>query len=365
MKKIRRLSGLSIIIIMGLVLSGCGRKEDATASATWKNGDVENPPLAVEAVTAQKGSLIPAIEASGVIAGGNEAYAVMEARGIITALNFRLGDYVKKGDLLLKVDDTLAASSLRLAEQQLKTARQNFNAAKTSYGSGGLSLLDYNQAESRLIQAEVSLDQARKAWSDCSLRAPVSGYVALRDPSVSLGNLVTPGTRTAWIVDTSFYRMELSVGERSIGLVREGLPVSVYLAETGEKVTGTAKVQAVAAGSDRSTGSYQVVVEWKDSDLPVKPGMSATALISIPEEDPVIILPVQAVMKREGRPFVYRVKEGAAEPVSVTLGKRTGPSVAVLTGLAEGDVVILSGLASLSPGTRVEPTVLGGSGEVR
>jgi RND family efflux transporter MFP subunit len=356
---------ITVVLLFALLALTCSKKTDTETAATWKKGEVDKPAVAVEAVTAEKGSLIPAVEASGVIAGGNEAYAVMEARGIITGLYFRLGDYVKKGDLLVKVDDTLAASSLRLAEQQYSTAKINFNAAEGLYKNGGMSLIEYNQAESRMIQAQVARDQARKASADCSLRAPVSGYVASRDPSVTLGNLVIPGTRAAWIVDTSFYRMELAVGERSIGLIREGLPVIVYLAETGEKITGQAAVQAVAAGSDRSTGSYPVVIEWKKSDIPVKPGMSATAYISLPEENPVIIIPARAVLKRDGKPFVYTARNGEAWPVEIVPGRRLGPSLAVTTGLAEGDVVILSGLASLTPGLKVIPAILGGSGEVR
>ena len=335
------------------LLSGCNGKPDTGTSATEKDVDAENPPLSVESIVLTKDRLISAVEASGIVSGGNEAYAVIEGRGIITAVNFRLGERVEKGDVLVTLDSSLASSGLDLARQQYRTAQLSYDALKKSYENGGTSLFDFNQGESRLISARVAFEQAEKALADCTLRAPISGYIAGKDSSVSLGNLASAGIRAAYIVDTSSYVMEVYLGEKDIVLVTPGNSARIILNDTGETVTANAAVRAVAAGSDKATGSYAVVIAWEKNDIPVKPGMSARAVIATEVMEPEILVPASAVLKRDNRFFVYLDRGGTAEPVIIEPGKRQGNIIAVKNGLEEGAVLILSGLSTLAPGMKV------------
>lgn len=365
----KSISLLCVVLISIMLVNGCNGEADgdvdAGTAATWNEAPLDEPPVAVEAVTAAKGSLVPAVQASGIIAGGNEAYAVLEVGGIITEVRFKLGDFVQTGDILVRVDDRLPAAALELAEEQYATARLDFEATEASRSRGAVSTLEYQRSKNNLVSAKVNYEQALKRYQDCTLRAPIDGYVAGTDGAITVGNLASVGIRAAYIVDVSSYRMELSVGERDISLVEKGLSASVFLADGNKLVTDVAIVTAVAAGSDRSTGSFPVVLEWEGSLTDVRPGMSARAVITVEEPEPEILVPASVLLSREGRPFVYAVRDGIAEPLVVETETRRGNLVRIISGLEEGEVIAFTGLTSLAPGDRVTATIIGTSENIR
>jgi RND family efflux transporter MFP subunit len=352
------------VFIALAALGGCrgGRGGDAVSSATWTP---EKPSLAVEALRVSRGILREFIEAAGMTRGVNEAYLVAETQGIIQSVDFSLGDRVEAGRLLLKVDASLLRLQVEQAEQQAETVRIELEAQETLFSSGNTSLLNLTRAKSAAGSAASALERARKAYADAFLRSPITGYVAAKNEAAALGNLLTPGTWVARIVDISSLTLEVGVGEREVSLIAAGAPAYIRIpAVCEEELSG--KVTAVAAGSDPLTGSYAVQVAWPNCEGErIRSGMSASVRIRTREDTPVVLIPTEAILRRQGEEAVITAVEGKAVLKTVETGAGVGNRTEIISGLEEGEILIITGLTTLADGEEVVPTIRGESGTWR
>jgi len=348
-----------------LFLAGCGRPGSAgNGGAPGGTGPEEAQPLAVEALRVTRGQFVTAISASGTIAGIREALVVSETQGIVERVDFELGEEVEAGQVLLKVDDEIAALNMQQAEEQLENARIDYQTTENLVEKGGAARVDLLRTRSALRGAEARFKQARKVFLDCAIKTPIPGYIAAKEAAASLGNYLSPGMTIARVADLSRIRLEVSVGEGVVGLIEEGASARVKVPASCEEKVFDAKVTAVAAGSSPDTGSYLVVLEWDNDCGPaLKSGMSAEAEIAPPAgRDSVLIIPTSALLSREGRQVVYIDRNGTAVQTEVETGRRLAGSAEVLGGLEEGDIILISGITRLSEGEPVNSSIIGESG---
>ena len=350
---------LTAIVLLTAV--SCSRDGDSGSWASPTYEEAGTVSIAVEAMTVTTGLLVPEIRSSGVAEGIREAWVVSETEGLVTDVSYSLGDRVEPGDILMSVDADLALRNRDLAEQQYRTALLEFQAAEKSNSSGSISALQFSQVTDRFYAAEASRAAAVDAFENTSLKAPFSGVVALRDSSIGIGTLLNRGVRVARIVDDSAFRTELSVGEGQVLLVREGAPAFI----TGsDGVVRNGTVSAVSAGSNPGTGSYTVVVEWiPQNGDPLRSGMAVDVALTVQGETEQIIIPVSAIRLRGGEQFVFVASGETAEVRKVRTGSRLGERVEVLEGLEPDEVLVTSGLASLTPDAPVTVTLIGSSGD--
>lgn len=348
-----------ILLILTILLSlSCSRDRDGGSGATWENTSDEVRSIAVEGVTVRKGNLVDAVRSAGIAEGISEAWIIAEAEGMIRSSQLKLGDRVQKGQVLISLDDEIPLRNRNLAKGQYQTALLEFQAAKNSLDSGSISSLQYSQISDRLLAAEASQAIAVDAYENTQIKAPFSGAVAAMGRGLGVGNYLSRGSRIARIVDNSSYRTEVGVGEGQILLVREGAAVDIL---SNDGLVRRGRVSAVSAGSDGSTGSFTVEVVWRPIDQDsLKSGMSVDVSIKIDSQGLNIIAPASAIRIREGDEYVYIDNEGAAEMRRIDTGNRLGERIEVLSGLLDGDTVITSGIASLSPGVPVVTTVIDG-----
>jgi membrane fusion protein (multidrug efflux system) len=351
---------IAAAIITSVFFISCSEGADESSSASYEP-DGELRTLAVEGMAVTRSLLVNEIRGAGVAEGIREAWVVSETDGLIRDVNFSLGDRVSDGALLVKADDNLAVRNRDLASQQYETAYLEYQAAERSRESGSISQLQYSQVTDRLLAADAARAAALDNYENTVLRAPFAGAIASKDRSVGIGNYLARGIRVARIVDDSEFRTEISVGEGQVLLIQDGSDAGV----TGnDGVTRSGTVAAVSAGSDGSTGSYSVVIEWiPDESDRLKSGMSVDVTIPIDGDGAHVIIPASAMRVRNGEKYVFVEKDGFAEAREITTGSRLGDRVEVLRGLDEGQTVLTSGMASLTPGIPVTVTLVGRSGD--
>ncbi len=350
------------LLVLGslvLFLSSCGRPDGVAGATAWEAPQAVQT-LAVESLAVARGSLADEIRASGTVAGVREAFVVSETQGIVKAVSFVLGDRVAEGQELLRVDDRIAALNLDRTKEQYEAARLELEATENLAAAGRAAPADLTRARGNASGAKAQYETALKAFNDTRLRSPISGVVASKDEVATVGATVAPGARVARIIDTSSFRVTVGVGEREVGLVESGAAVKVYVpAALGEDfVEGT--VAAVAAGADPSTGSFPVVVAFRNGfSGRVKSGMVATVSIAARKTEPAVVIPSAALVRRGSDFAVFVDRDGTAEVRPVTLGRRSGVRAEVLSGLAEGEKLIISALTQLRPGVPVVSTERG------
>ncbi len=349
---------LAMVAII-LVLGACG-KPDAVAGATaWDEGQTEDT-VAVEAIAVVRGPLVDDVRASGVVAGVREAFVVSETQGLVRSAGFSLGDKVTEGQELLRVDDRIAALNLERTKEQYEAARLELEATERLTAAGRSSPADLTRARGNYSGAKAQYETTLKVFNDTRRGARVPGALAPKKERAPVGASMAPGARVARIVDNSSFRITVSVGEREVGLVEAGAAVRVYVpAALGEEfVEGV--VEAVAAGSNPATGSFPVLVSFRNGfSGRVKSGMSANVSIRARVTDPAVIIPSAALVRRGSRYAVFVEDAGKAAVRELSLGRRSGVRVEVLSGLAEGERLVISALTKLRPGVPLAAAMVG------
>lgn len=350
-----------LLSLFGAVFTGCSGKDAVSAATVWENPrEIEKS--FIEGVTVARDILVDEINTSGLVEGVREAMVVSEAQGIIQELMFSLGTKVKKGEVLLKVEDAIPKATMEKNREAYESARIELEGTERVFASGGASVAALAKVRSTASAAKAQFEIALKAYQDCTVRAPIDGFIALRDPVITVGNFLNAGTRIARIVDLSSFQIEISVGEREVGLILPGDKAQVIVPAACPDRSIQGEVKAVAAGSDPRTGSYSVLIGWRDNcGGLIRSGMSASVTVKASRAEPVVVIPTAALVKREGRYGVFVEKDGRAEVRTVSIGRRSGVRTEILSGLAPGDLLLVSGLSRLRPGNPVQAKNLGTS----
>ena len=223
---------------------------------------------------------------------------------------------------------------------QVDAARQQYqmaqNAAQQSYRS--------------LEGARARIAIARKAQADTTVRAPFSGLVAER--VVSVGDYVTRGARVATVVRVDPLRVELTVPEQAIALVRPGQSVRLSVdAYPGETFAARVRFISPALRADQRALTVEAIAPNPDGRL--KPGLFATASIQQAPSSPALLVPATAIETVSGTSRIYVVKNDKVEERIVTTGEIVGPQIEVTSGVSAGEVVAAAPKGRLADGTAV------------
>ena len=224
-------------------------------------------------------------------------------------------------------------TQVEVARQQLQVAR---NSAEQSYRS--------------LQAARARVALARKSVADTHVRAPFSGVVSER--VVSAGDYVARGTRVATVVRIDPLRVELTVPEQYVSLVKTGQLVRLTVdAYPDRDFSATIRFVSPALRPDQRALTVEAVAANPEGLL--KPGLFATALIKQDSSAPGLLVPTTAVETVSGTSRVFVVKEGRIEERIVTLGERLDGLVEITSGVAAGDVVAAEPKGRLADGRAV------------
>ncbi|MDC7227719.1 MAG: efflux RND transporter periplasmic adaptor subunit [Spirochaetales bacterium] len=351
--KSRRLI-IIFLILAAVVLSAFyflnRRSTDQTSSSSLYVP--EEPGIAVEAYRADFGSVIPSIEASGLVTGKQEAVIVSETRGVVEEVSAQIGEYLEKGAPVLRVDSSVAELSMSQAEQQLKSSQIDFNSVKRAYDGGSASEAELARSRGQFSGAEATYEDSLKRFENTVVKTPFAGFLADLENEIGTGNYISEGVRIGKLVDLSAVKVNIFLGGEEVQRIRKG--ASALIRTASKELEG--RVEAIALTSDRNTGSFRVVVEAPNPyGEAIRSGFSADVEIELPEKDSVIIIPESAVLQIGADSWVYVIEENKAVLKRVGTGTVSGSRIEIISGLNAGDSVITTGFKSLSDGAAVIP----------
>jgi membrane fusion protein (multidrug efflux system) len=301
------------------------------------------------------------------ISPSETAAQLQEADANAAQIEARLGLVAGQPFDRMKVPDVMnAKASLDLAEAEFNRMRSlvdqkvisqsefdqrrtQFEAARQNYQSAQ-NLADQSYRSLEAARARVAL--ARKAVADTAVRAPLSGIVAER--LVSVGDYVTRGARVATVVRIDPLRVELTVPEQHVALVKSGQQVRLSVdAYPGEEFAATIRFVSPSLRSDQRALTVEAIAPNADARL--KPGFFATALVRQPDAGPALLVPATAVETVAGTSRVYAVKDNHIEERIVTLGEKLDAKIEITSGVAKGDIIATEPKGRLSDGQQVKP----------
>ncbi len=304
---------------------------------------------AVEVATVGTQSLRDDAQSVGTVRSRQSVVLRPEVSGRVAHIGFKDGSAVKRGQVLVRLDDTLQKAELSQAEAQLSIARTNLrrNQELVAQNFVAQRVLDESQASLQVAQAQVALARAR--LERMVIRAPFDGVTGLRQ--VDLGAYVRDGADLVNLEDSSELLVDYRLSERyqtkvqlgqSVELTLDGLP--------GEKFT--ARIVAVDPLLDANGRSLLVRAALPGkADGSVRPGMFARVTTVFAVFDNAMVVPEEALVPQGGKQFVFRIdREGEGDSakalskrVEVQIGARRGPMVQIAGDIRPGDTVVLAG----------------------
>lgn len=341
-----------------LVLGACGGGSGApggqgTAGGPGgKPGGGPKPPVPVVAVTVTTRETSDSVEALGTARAAEAVDLTPKTANLVTAIRFREGARVARGAVLVELDSAQVRAELAAAEAAVAESRSQFKRSRELATARVLSAAQLEQIEATLKANEARVAAARARLEDTIIRAPFAGRTGLR--RVSQGALVTPGTVITTLDDTSTLRLDFTLPEALLGVVRPGLAVEASsIAWPGR--TFRAKVESVDSRVDPVTRSFTARARLPNGDDALKPGMLLSLHLSGPSAAAVVI-PEQALVPEQGELYVFVVDGGKVEKRRITLRGRLPGEVVVGSGLAAGEKIVTEGTLRLKPGSPVRET---------
>lgn len=311
--------------------------------------------LQVDGVVVAQQTFVDSLSVKGSIDANEQIQIRSQVSGVVTAIYFKEGGQVKKGQVLLQIDRSEISAQLSQAQTQEQLAAENARRAKLLLEKEAISQEEYQTAEAELKsrQAQTRLIEAQSAKT--TVRAPFSGTVGLR--SVSEGTYLSPETVVANLVNINPVKVTFSVSEQYMNKVKINSRLGFTVA--GDNKQYTARVYAIEPGLDATTRTLQLRALADNPDGQLRPGAFANIQLPLSKMENAILIPTQAVVPVQNGKKVFIVKNGKAKETMIETSIRTDTEVLVTSGLQNGDTVLTTGVLSLKNGIPVKVEVRG------
>lgn len=341
------IGGFILLAVVTIWLLGRGKE----AAGGRPPGKVrEAAPLLVSGVTLVPVSFTEIITANGTLRADEAVELQTEVNGKVAALNFVEGQRVRAGEVLVKIDDSGLQASLRRAEARRDLARIREKRLTRLVVEGGVSKLEYDEAQGELAVLETEIDIIRAEINKTAIRAPFDGVVGLR--FVSVGAYVAPATRIATLQHLNNIKVDFSIPERYATFVKPGASITFTVA--GSAATYSGAVAAIEPRIDVSTRTILLRALCSNADFALIPGLFARVEFPVKQSDNALLVPAIAVVAGLEERYVFVARDGKAVRVRIRTGARTDTQVQVVEGLAPGDILLTSGVQQLRAGLSVK-----------
>ena len=343
-----------------------GRGSAAPAGAAAKGGGAGRP-VAVEAVAVRQMALRDDAEAVGSLRSRQSVVLRPEVSGRITALNFRDGERVRRGQVLVQFDDQLPRAQVQQSQAELSIAQANHKRNQELVAQGFISQRSVDESAANLEVARAKLSLAQATASRLKIVAPFDGIAGIR--GVNVGDYLKDGADIVNVEDLDVVYVDFRLPERLQSKVRTGQTAQVAF-DALPGVRYSAVVQAINPQIDADGRSVVVRGCIDNRRLQLRPGMFARVTAVFSERSDARVIPEEAIVPDGSSPYVFKIVDGkepgsrVARRTPVKLGARTPGFVEVVDGLAMGDVVVTAGQQRIQKdGTPVRVVELGKPGK--
>ncbi|MFP3938722.1 MAG: efflux RND transporter periplasmic adaptor subunit [Thermoanaerobaculia bacterium] len=360
-RRSRRWSALLLLGAVPIATAGCGGASGDDASAAPAE------PPAVEVAEARREPVSVRAASVGTLEAEQTVVLRAEAEGVVSAIPVAEGETVRRGQVLVRLDDRELAAQVEAAEATLERARTEAEnlAARLERNRGLLEAgaispqtLDdlesaHEAARARTEEAEANLRLARRRLEKTVIRAPFAGRLGER--SFYAGDFLREGDPLMELVDDRPLRVEFDLPEAYLGRVEVGSPVRVEArSDPGRVVDGA--VVFLSPRVDSETRTVRIEAEVPNPDGRLSPGQFVEVEIELERRADAVVIPEEAVVPRGGENFVFAVVDDTAKLRSVTLGERAPGRVEVLSGVEAGEQVVVAGQQRIQDGAAVRTT---------
>ncbi len=394
------LNRISVALLL-LLLAGCARNREAPT--------VKEVPVVVATAHASRQAVDRNLRLVAEFRPYREIDLMAKVSGYVKQINVDLGDRVSTGQVLATLevpemadDASRAGATLRRSDAEVLRARQDVKRAESAsqlaqlnadrlfnvarQRPGLLAQQEIDSANARALEAAAQLSGAKAALTASEqgvqvfkaeqsrvntlmnytrVTAPFAGVISRR--YAEIGAMVQAGTSSQTnvmpvvrLAQDSVLRLELPIPESAVALVKVGFPVRIAVPSLGREIN--AQINRYSSQLQMSTRTMMAQVDVQNPGFAIKPGMFAEVTIRLESKPDAIVLPLMALDGAgETRQAMRISKDGVLKTETLKIGSETAEVAEVLSGVAEGDLFVLSGRGQLKAGTKVTPHLAGAS----
>lgn len=345
MKRLKIYSAATIILIIIIAILFHNR---ARIKAETKDQSINSFPVNVTTVT--KKQITTHIDLVGNISAFNDVSIVSEAQGKVTKVLANVGDYKTAGSVLLQIDNQLTSAALKAAEVNLEKSKKDYERFQELYSEKSATDSQLEGAKLAYQNANDLFVIAQKQDNDTRVSTPISGIVTSR--TADIGTYVFSKTIVADVVDISKLKININVDEHDVFNLKTGDKVEITT-DIYPGVIYSGIIKTISSKGD-AAHTYPVEIDLENSrENPLKAGMFARVEFSSHTNDNSLVIPRLSLVGSVKQAQVYIVEKGIAKLKDIVIGKTFNDYLEVISGLNEGDVVVVNGQNNLQDGNKV------------
>ncbi|GAK85589.1 membrane fusion protein of RND family multidrug efflux pump [Vibrio ponticus] len=274
-----------------------------------------------------------------------------ETTGKVENIAVSANQDVKKGQLLIQLNDDKARAAVKEASAYLKDEQRKLKEFERLVSRNAITQTEIDAQKASVEIAQARLDAANANLKDLHISAPFAGTVGFID--FSRGKMVSAGTELLSLDDLSVMELDLQVPERYLSQISKGMSVTATTSAWGEQVF-SGEVVGIDSRINQETLNLRVRINFQNDELKLKPGMLVSADMDFPAINAPII-PVQALEYSGTKRFVYVIgDDNVAKRTEVILGARVENQVVINKGLEIGDRIVVQGIVNMRDGASVK-----------
>lgn len=339
------------ILVIGLIAYPKLPKGDEANAA---EAQAKGPSIiTVDAIVLKKEALKNQVNSTGTLLADESVVLNAEVAGKIETLSFDEGQKVKKGALLLRLNDDETLAEIEKLQYTRQLNEDNEFRQKQLLEKEAISREEYETALTTLNTTLSEIKVLKARLEKHYIRAPFDGVVGLRD--ISEGGYLNPGTRVADLYKTDPIKVEFMIPSKYISLVNEGDKIIFEVDAYEEPFEGS--IYAVEPQIDPQTRSIRLRAKADNTEGKLYPGQFARVTLTLETIPGALMAPTEAIIPELNGKKVFQYKNGKVHSQQITTGIRTEDVLQILSGLSEGDTVITSGLLQIGQGVPVNVKV--------
>ena len=305
--------------------------------------------VAVKMVPVVLAEFIESVEAVGTARANEQVVITSKYSDLVDEIYFDDGQTVEKGAVLVKLNNQEELAKVSELKANLSESQAHLKRLSELLASRATSKSLVEQQEAKTKAIEAQLTSARAKLSNLTIRAPFSGVLGFRE--VSKGAYIDAGSVITRLDDLSVIKVDFHLPERLLTHIHVGQQISaVNTAYQGKEFIG--KISAIDSRIDSSTRSIKVRATINNKALKLHPGMLLKISVLLQVEN-ILQLPESSIIPIEDNHYVFAVSDGKAVRKAIQIGRRHPGVVEVISGLVEGEEVVVEGALKLRNGSAV------------
>lgn len=333
--------GLFILTAAAILMTACGKKEEAV---------VVKPKKPVVASQVKQEQVSDIYTTDGTIVPQEKVNHTLDTQGTVSTVLKKNGDFVKKGEVIVKFTDAKAESNFAAAKANLQSTKNNFEKFNKLYEKQMVSQLEFLNYRDAYTNALADYTTKKSNYDKLTRKSELTGLVG--NLNLKSGNIVEANSTVFTVVDENVMEITVDFPGYWLSTLNEGSPVVVAVSDLGGKEFA-GKIKSINPIADAETKKFPVKISIDNKTKELKDGMYTKVVIPSEKREGLLV-PQQAVFIRDLLSYVYKIEDGKAKRIEVITGATVKPNIEVISEeLKPGDLVVSDGIFGLADGDEI------------